>query len=432
MTRSIVLSACLLVCSLPGINGQAPGSTSAEPKPLTFADGTPVKSPADFSRRREELLNLFAQNVYGQISTATIPMRIAEVTTETAFEGLAIRRQLVIEVGSTVRRTWHLLLYLPVRSSGPVPVIVGLNFEGNQTVSRDKGVRLTPIWTPVQTDGPPLAKELSPHRLASPGEATRGSAADQWQLEQILHHGYGLATMYAGDVEPDFIGGIAYGARSLLFGNGQRLPNRNSPGAIAVWAWSMSRIIDILSEDPSIDRSRFVAFGFSRFGKTALWAVAQDQRFAAVLSNESGQAGATLSRRKVGESTDHLMLAFPYWFCPNYQRYLGHIEELPVDGHLLLSLISPRLLYVGSAIDDPFSDPKGEFLSVLAVSPVYELLGRKGLPPQDMPPTGTTIGMYDVRYHVRDGGHDVTAFDWSHYLQFLDERLKASAHGTKP
>jgi hypothetical protein len=185
----------------------------------------------------------------------------------------------------------------------------------------------------------------------------------------------------------------------------------------------MSRIIDVVSADPTVDPNGFIAFGFSRFGKTAFWAAAQDKRFALVISNESGQAGASLSHRKQGESVDHLMLAFPYWFCANYQHYLGRVQDLPVDGHLLLALIAPRPLYVGSAIDDPFSDPEGEFLAAKAVTPVYALYGKTGITDAKMPALEHPIGDV-VAYHVRHGGHDVTAYDWGQYLNFSDRQFK--------
>jgi hypothetical protein len=182
----------------------------------------------------------------------------------------------------------------------------------------------------------------------------------------------------------------------------------------------MSRIIDYLEKDPEIDHSRIIAFGHSRFGKAALWSAAQDTRFAAVISNESGQGGATLSHRGVGESPDHMMLAFPYWFCANYHRYVGNAQSIPVDGHLLLALIAPRPLYVASAETDPFSDPEGEFLATRAVTPVYELFAEKGVKVKERPAVNHPVGG-TVRYHIRQGGHDVTAYDWDQYLEFAAE-----------
>jgi hypothetical protein len=190
---------------------------------------------------------------------------------EHALHGLALRKQITLAVGRNGERIWHLLQYMPAHASGPVPVIVGLNFGGNQTVDADAGINLNPIWAlDPALRGVPLATELSGHLLQTADAATRGVAAAQWQVEKVVARGYGLATMYGSDIEPDFIGGIGYGIRPLFFSVTQSLPAANDWGAIGAWAWGMSRIIDVLSGDPAVDPKGFIAFGFSRFGKTAL------------------------------------------------------------------------------------------------------------------------------------------------------------------
>ena len=399
--------------------------SAAWPDPLVFQSGSPVQGRAGFeNQRRPELLHLFEENIYGSTPSQTLPVHVISSETEDhALGGLAKRTQITLAVGPHGERTWHLLLYTPASAHGPVPVIVGLNFNGNQTVSADPGIQLNPVWIrDPALAGVPLAKEQSRHILAMPDSSTRGADAHQWQLDLLLRRGYGLATVYAGDIEPDFLGGIGYGIRPLFFNHGQSMPVADGFGAIGAWAWGMSRIVDVLAAYPKIDSGKIIAFGFSRFGKAALWAAAQDKRFALVLSNESGQAGATLSHRQTGESIDHLMLAFPYWFCANYQHFLGRTQDLPLDGHLLLSLIAPRPLYVGSALDDPYSDHEGEFLAAQAAGPVYALYGENGLPSLHAPPIDKSIGD-TVAYHVRHGGHGVTAFDWEQYLSFADREL---------
>jgi hypothetical protein len=418
----LVLCVCALLaerdaaCFAQGVRAEA------WPDPLVLADGRLVQTASAFEQdRRPEILRMFEENVYGKTPSGTLPLRVLRSSVEpNALQGHARRIQVTLAVGPRGERTWHLLLYLPRQEQQPVPVFIGLNFEGNQTVDPDPGIDLNPVWVADPAlNGLHLAKELSRHVRVVPGQKTRGAAASQWQIEKIVARGYGVATMYAGEIEPDFIGGIGYGIRPLFFSGTQSLPLANDWGAIGAWAWGMSRIADVLSRDPQVDQHKLIAFGFSRFGKTALWAVAQDARFVAVVSSESGQAGATLSRRRHGESIDHLLIAFPYWFCRNYQHYLGRVEDLPVDGHLLLSLVAPRPLYVASAIDDPFSDPEGEFLAARAVSPVYALYGKSGISDRFMPALDHPIGSV-VSYHVRPGGHDVTAYDWEQYLNFAD------------
>jgi hypothetical protein len=176
---------------------------------------------------------------------------------------------------------------------------------------------------------------------------------------------------------------------------------------------------DYLRNDRNVDPDRLAVIGHSRLGKAALWAAAQDRRFAMVISNESGKGGASPMTRREGESIEHLNTAFPYWFCPNFKQYTGHPEKLPVDGNELAALIAPRPLYIASAEGDRNSDPAGEFLSAVSASRVYELLGKKGLGTTQMPPANQPI-MHDVGYHIREGAHDVTAFDWDQYLAFAD------------
>jgi len=406
---------------------------AAWPDPLVMQSGETVHNRDDFEKlRRPEILLLLEENVYGKTPSSSLPVRVLKTEVDVhALHGLARRTQITLAVGKNDEHKWHLLQYMPANARGPVPIFVGLNFDGNQTVDEDPGININPVWVPDPALGRlHLAKELSRHVLRTPDTASRGAAASQWQVEKIIARGYGIATVYGGDIEPDFIGGIGYGIRPLMFTETQSLPAADDWGAIGAWAWGLSRIVEVLSNDPTVDPNGFIAFGFSRFGKTALWAAAQDERFAAVISNESGQAGATLSHRQVGESVDHLMLAFPYWFCANYQHYLGRTQSLPVDGQLLLSVIAPRPLYIGSAIDDPFSDSEGEFLAAQAVTPVYELYGRTGITDARMPELEHPIGD-TVAYHVRHGGHDVTAYDWERYLDFVDRQLKHAAIGPR-
>ena len=206
-----------------------------------------------------------------------------------------------------------------------------------------------------------------------------------------------------------------------FFAPGQTTPKPDDWGAIGVWAWGLSRALDYLVTDPLIDPTRIAVTGHSRLGKTVNWAAAQDTRFAAILSTESGKAGQSLSRRVFGETVAHLEDSFPYWFCANYAQWSGRDTEIPADGNLLLSLLAPRPVYVASAEGDQWSDPRGEFLSAVSASHVYALLGEPGISTQTMPPADTpTDPTRFVAYHVRTGKHDVTAYDWDQYLNFLD------------
>jgi hypothetical protein len=308
------------------------------------------------------------------------------------------------------RPRMHILIYLPAAAKGRrVPLFLGLNFAGNHTLSPDPGIRLGSVWTRGQKR--PAAEE------------TRGATASRWPLESILGRGYGIATAYYQEIEPDFDGGIQYGVRPFFFKPGQTAPSAAGWGAIGAWAWALSRAMDYLETDRDVDADRVIVHGHSRLGKAALWAGAQDRRFAMVVSNDSGEGGAALSRRRFGETVADLNRTFPHWFCANYKQYDGREDALPVDQHMLLALIAPRPLYVASAEEDLWADPRGEFLSLVAAGPVYRLLGKQDLGTDRMPAVNQPI-QTTVAYHVRTGKHDITAYDWEQYLTFADQHLQ--------
>jgi hypothetical protein len=244
-------------------------------------------------------------------------------------------------------------------------------------------------------------------------------------VEAILARGFGLAAMYYGDIEPDIPGATKSGIRGTYLHPGQEAPAEGEWGAIAAWAWGLSRVVDYLETDKSVDAGRLAIVGHSRLGKTALWAGAMDTRFGIVISNNSGEGGAAISRRVFGETVADLNTRFPHWFCGNYRKYSGREADMPFDAHMLLALAAPRPLYVASAEEDRWADPRGEFLAAVAASEVYELLGRKGVGTMAMPPVNQPVGD-TVRYHVRTGKHDITAYDWQQYLDFAERHFRAT------
>jgi hypothetical protein len=229
--------------------------------------------------------------------------------------------------------------------------------------------------------------------------------------------------MYYGDIEPDFQGGMPLGVRGLYLKPGQAEPAADEWGAIGAWAWGLSRAMDYLETDPGVDAKRVAIVGISRLGKTVLWAGASDPRFAMVIASCSGEGGASLSRRDYGETIKHINRNFPYWFDQNYQKFGDHVDQLPVDAHMLLSLIAPRPLYLSTGDQDKWGDPKGEFLAAVAAEPVYRLLGAQGLGTSDMPAADQPI-MHTIGYHMHSGGHGTNPFDWQQYLKFMEMHLQ--------
>ncbi|QJE99371.1 acetylxylan esterase [Luteolibacter luteus] len=389
------------------------------PDPLVSTDGTKITSAKEWKeKRRPELLEFFAREMYGQSPGVPEKMSFEEFDRDReALDGKATRIQIAIYPGGKPGPRIDLLIYVPNGVEGPVPAFLGLNFWGNHAIHKDPGIRLTESW--VENNHQPYVdlKGVDANRAT---DETRGVNASQWPVEMILSRGYAVATMYREDVAPDhepyFGSGVPPLYPELQRGEGNW-------GTIAIWAWSLSRALDVLENEPLIDARRVAAFGFSRLGKAALWAGANDERFALTISNESGAGGAKLFHRGVGEDIQRLNSLFPHWFSRKFRAYIGKDKELPFDQHLMISCIAPRPVYVASAIEDRNADPEGEFEGLKAAEGVFELLGAKGLPAERWPEVDVSV-QGGIGYHVRAGRHDVTDFDWEQYLKFSDKHLK--------
>lgn len=391
------------------------------PDPLMFADGSPVSTPAQWPARRAELLELFTDQMFGRIDLATPGEALhAELieSDDNALGGTAIRKQWrIFFTAAADGPAMDLLLYLPKEATGPVPVFFGMNFDGNHTVHADPAIRLPRSWVRNREEA-----GASDHRAS---EAGRGVAASRWPVEAILARGYGLATVYYGDLDPDYDHGFANGLHALTASPVSTPRAGDAGGAIAAWTWGYRLALDYFEQDGGVDAHRVIAIGHSRLGKTSLWAGATDTRFAMAISNNSGCGGAALSRRRFGETIFAINERFPHWFCRHFHAYNDNESALPFDQHELIALMAPRPVYVASAMDDRWADPRGEFLACVHASPVYEWLGQPGLHTEGgtMPAVNSPRHTGRIGYHVRTGGHDLTGYDWDRYMDFADKHL---------
>lgn len=395
---SFLFVAALLIPSMGAVAQQKYGA-----KPLEFESLKEWKKV-----HRPAIMDFFLTDVYGHYPQKQVTPRFELLEqSDKALGGKAIRKQVAIHLDG-MPTPILLLIYQPAGVKGKVPAFVGMNFKGNHQVNIDPEI--------IISDNAPKGKDLGT-------DAPRGAASSRWPLEEIVGAGYAVATIYRGDVDPDHDDGFKNGIHPLFYRAGQTKPDAEEWGTIGAWAWGLSRVMDYLEQDKSIDHKRVAVIGHSRLGKTALWAGATDERFAIAISNDSGCGGAALSARKVGETVAKINKSFPHWFCDNYNKYNDNEEALLVDQQGLIALIAPRPVYVASATEDTWADPEGEFLSALYASPVYELYGKKGLAVSSMPkPEQPSIEGY-VGYHIRTGKHDITLYDWQQYIKFANQHF---------
>ena len=376
------------------------------PDALMTKNGRPVRTVKEWEKKlRPELLELFASEIYGKAPVGRpSELHFNLLESGEAFGGKAIRKQVRIWFDAAETQGLTLLLYTPEAASGPVPVFLGANFQGNVSVTTDKSVVTACTVRGSFLSGP-----------------VRGAKAYRWPIEYAIDHGYGVATFCYEDVDPDFDDGFKNG---VIGHYGPEERKGDSWGNIAAWAWGLSRALDYLETDPDVASDKVAVLGHSRLGKTALWAGATDPRFAMVISNASGCGGAAISRRHYGETLRRIGGSFPHWWCPNFYKYADNEDLLPVDQHELLALIAPRPLYIESCSEDLWADPYGEYLSLVEASKVYKLYGLEGFTSTKMPEVENPEVHGPLGHHIRAGKHDIILYDWQQYIRFADSFLK--------
>ena len=383
------------------------------PDPLKTEAGEPVSTPQQWREvRRPELRALVERNQYGRAPGKPDNMSFEVVEPATsAFHGTALREQVRIHFGEGESAPYvDVVIYVPANHEGPVPVLLSIGFMPNNLAIADPGVHIGRSWD-----------RRNQQRVPAEGASRFGRKP----VEKFIERGFGFATFHYGDVEIDAKEAMSHGIRGALLANGQPTLEDDQWGAIAAWAWGISRIVDYFETEELVDARRVAITGVSRLGKTVLWAGANDERIAAVIASCSGEGGAALSRRNYGETIGHLASPerYAYQFAGNYQKWAEDPNQAPHDAHEIIALVAPRPLLLQTGTTDKWSDPKGEFLAAKAATPVYELLGETGVEAAELPAADHLVGG-TLAYYMHEGGHGMVPGDWDIYLDFLEQHLR--------
>jgi hypothetical protein len=384
------------------------------PDPLLTFDGQPITSPEQWvNRRRPELKALFQHYMYGQMPPPPAAQAFALAREDRSFlDGKATLKEVTITIGPPDVPKIHLLLLIPNAGKGPSPAFLGLNFQGNHTVVADPHVALPTVWMDARWTG------VKENRATDAG---RGAQVDVWAVDTVIDRGYALATFYCGDVAPDHPG-LADGVFPHFLKPGQSKPGPHDWGAVAAWAWGLSRAIDCLVTDPAIDAGRIAVVGHSRLGKAAIVAAAFDERIALVIPHQAGCGGTAPSRGKIGESVTRINTSFPHWFDAEFKNFNDQPDRLPFDQHCLVALVAPRPVLFTNAVLDTWANPEGQFQVLQAAEPVYRLLWAGGLNAPSMPEINTLVDS-TLGYHIRPGKHSMGREDWAVFLKYADKYL---------
>jgi len=408
-----------VVAGIPANYTEARTGRYELPDPLRMADGRPVTgSEMWFKERRPELLRLIEENQFGRVPGRPAAMAFEVFDRSTpAFDGRAIRRQVTIYFTSDRTKDYlDLLLYLPAKATGPVPVLLQLGWVANNLAvgAADPGVKVGRQWNNQERRRLPANPVAGPAR--GPGRNLNVMA--------VIEHGLALAVFNYTDVDPDALNALSHGVRRVFLKPVEAEVQPDEWGSVAAWGWGVSRVVDYVETDPQLDAKKITITGASRPGKTVLWAAARDERIAGVIASVSGEGGAALSRRNYGETVAHLVAPtrYPYQFARNYSTWAHRMNEAPFDAHLILALIAPRAVLLQTGNTDKWSDPYGEFLAAKAATPVFTLLGEKGIEEYSLPAPGKPL-LNRLGYLMHDGGHSVLPADWPVFFDFIRQHV---------
>lgn len=379
------------------------------PDPLKLNDGKSVTTAKEWwTKRRPEIVAQFDEDVYGRVPAGVPKVTWQVVSTRKESIGAVpvITKRLNGKVDNAsdpaINVNIDLLLTTPANAEGPVPVIMELAFDSESMASFAK-------FIPEMVPGGP------------------GNQGPSWQ-EQVLARGWGYAILLPTSFQADNGAGLTSGIIGLV-NHGQERSKPDEWGTIRAWAWGASRAMDYFETDPAVDPKQVGIMGHSRFGKTALVAMAYDQRFSIAYISSAGTGGDKLYRHVYGEQLENLAAAptFYYWMDGNFMKYAGPLTtgDLPVDAHELIALCAPRPVFIGvgsNTAGDEWADPMGEFLGAVGADPVYSLLGKRGLGTTKFPPMQTALVDGDLAFRQHQFGHTPEP-NWPYFLDFAARYL---------
>jgi hypothetical protein len=386
------------------------------PDVLMSPSGTQIKAANQWPEQRQHWIKLISEHEYGFAPDAKAKVTWDIIEQGSMNDNKTVRRQYVVHLKTDAGQVdIGMVVFSPNTLGKPKGSFLGLNFRGNQTVHADPSIRMPTNWVPNDAN-----IGITENRAT---DQSRGKMAHRWPIAEINARGYSLATAYYGDIDPDYDDDFKNGVHALFPEHRASAEHPNRWGTIAAWAWGLSRLLDVLVEQPFVDPERVAVIGHSRLGKAALWAGVTDERFQLVIANNSGCGGAAIERRNFGETVARINTVFPHWFCPSFRQYNQNEATLPFDSHTIVACVAPRPVYIASATKDLWADPKGEYLSGWYATPVYQLLGYQGLPSDTPPAADTSVGDR-VGYHNRNGEHDLLLYDWEQYMNFASRHWR--------
>lgn len=372
------------------------------PTILTLNDGTKVNTSQEFHQRQQEMLKILETEVYGTVPDVNynVEYQLLEQNNH-ALDDTAIRQQIKMNITTEVGSSESIiLLYLP-KDVENVPIFLGLNVAGNITTTDDLAV--------IPSNS---------HNDLSEAELTklRGSKSSRWPISDIIERGNGFMTIHCDDFAPNNKDHYQEGLIKLFTTNQEETEFKT----ISAWSFGLSRAIDYLNFElnDTVNQDKIMTVGHSRFGKTALWTAAQDERVAVAFANASGTAGSALSRENSGETVQIINTMFPHWFVDKFNSYNENETKMPFDQHFLLSTITPRQVYLSNGINDFWADPIGEYNTLRLTAPVYQLFNSEIKIPEIA--TDTSLSNQFFGYHLIDKNHQFGAADWKYYLEYVD------------